>query len=193
MNASLGWATGQRCAYGESFLFDNARLYAKWLEILESQKEDGAIPDVAPAFWRYYSDNMTWPGTMLLITEMLYNQTGDNQPYQENYPAMKKWLAYMQDRYMKDYILTKDSYGDWCMPPITIETERGKSADKKYPSAFDFNSLLLSFTAIDDEVCATLPADNEAYKSIELLVKISKMPLIKNIITDKRHTMHIMQ
>ncbi|WP_316739488.1 alpha-L-rhamnosidase [Pedobacter aquatilis] len=147
-------------AYGESFVFDNGRFYSKWLQdIRNSQKEDGAIPDVAPAFWRYYSDNMTWPGAMLLVTEMLYKQTGDVSAVQDNYPAMKKWLAYMQDRYMQDYILTKDSYGDWCMPPITIEFGRGKSADTKYPSAlistayyYHFTQLMMQFAkAIGNE------------------------------------------
>ncbi|MGF1926287.1 MAG: family 78 glycoside hydrolase catalytic domain, partial [Bacteroidia bacterium] len=105
-------------ALGESYVFDNGRFYTKWLQdIRNSQKEDGAIPDVAPAFWRYYSDNMTWPGTILLITDMVYQQTGDVNVVRDNYPAIKKWLTYMQDRYMNDYILTKDSYGDWCMPP----------------------------------------------------------------------------
>ncbi|MES2447402.1 MAG: family 78 glycoside hydrolase catalytic domain [Bacteroidota bacterium] len=140
-------------AYGESFVFDNGRFYAKWLQdIRNSQKEDGAIPDVAPAFWRYYSDNMTWPGAMLLVAEMLYKQTGDVSAIKDNYPAMKKWLAYMQNRYMKDYILTKDSYGDWCMPPITVEFGRGKSADKKYPSEllstayyYHFTQLMIQF------------------------------------------------
>ncbi|RNL52212.1 alpha-L-rhamnosidase [Pedobacter jejuensis] len=147
-------------AYGESFVFDNGRFYTKWLQdIRNSQKEDGAIPDVAPAFWRYYSDNMTWPGAMLLVTEMVYKQTGDVAAVRDNYPAMKKWLAYMQDRYMKDYILTKDSYGDWCMPPITIEFGRGKSADKKYPSElistayyYHFTQLMMQFAkAIGDD------------------------------------------
>jgi alpha-L-rhamnosidase len=143
-------------AYGESFVFDNGRFYAKWLQdIRNSQKEDGAIPDVAPAFWRYYSDNMTWPGAMLLVAEMLYKQTGDVTAIKDNYPAMKKWLAYMQSRYMKEYILTKDSYGDWCMPPITIEFGRGKSADKKYPSEllstayyYHFTQLMIQFAKV---------------------------------------------
>jgi len=143
-------------AMGESFVFDNGRFYTKWLQdIRNSQKEDGAIPDVAPAFWRYYSDNMSWPGTILLITEMVYQQTGDVSAVRDNYPAMKKWLTYMQDRYMKDYILTKDSYGDWCMPPVTIEAGRGKSADKKYPSAlistayyYHFTQLMMKFSKV---------------------------------------------
>jgi alpha-L-rhamnosidase len=136
-------------AFGESFVFDNGRFYTKWLQdIRNSQKEDGAIPDVAPAFWRYYSDNMTWPGTILLITEMVYNQTGDVNVVNDNYPAMKKWLSYMKDRYMKDYILTKDSYGDWCMPPVTIEAGRGKSADKKYPSELISTAYYYHFTQL---------------------------------------------
>jgi alpha-L-rhamnosidase len=123
-------------AYGENFLFDNANFYSKWLEDIRlSQKEDGAIPDVAPAFWRYYSDNMTWPGTYLIIADMLYKQTGDVRVLEEHYPAMKKWMQYMQTLYMDDQgIITKDSYGDWCAPPATIEEGRGKSADVKHPN-----------------------------------------------------------
>ncbi|MNK60222.1 Bacterial alpha-L-rhamnosidase [compost metagenome] len=143
-------------AHGENFLFDNGKFYAKWLQdIRNAQKEDGAIPDVAPAFWRYYSDNMSWPGSIVLITEMLYKQTGDVNAVTDNYPAIKKWLRYMQERYMKDYILTKDSYGDWCMPPVTIEAGRGKSADKKYPSElisaayyYHFTQLMMKFSQI---------------------------------------------
>lgn len=108
-------ATGAR---GESFLFDNSRLYAKWLDdIRESQTAEGAIPDVAPAFWNYYSDNMTWPAAYILIADMLYTQYGDKTAISKHYDAMKKWLDYMRRKYMKDYILTKDKYGDWCVPP----------------------------------------------------------------------------
>ena len=156
-------------AYGESFVFDNGRFYTKWLQdIRNSQKEDGAIPDVAPAFWRYYSDNMTWPGAMLLVTEMVYKQTGDVNAVRDNYPAMKKWLAYMQDRYMKDYILTKDSYGDWCMPPLTIEIGRGKSADKKYPSELISTAYYYHFTRLMMQFGNAI-GNVEDVKSYELL------------------------
>jgi alpha-L-rhamnosidase len=123
-------------AYGESFIFDNARLYAKWMDdIRHAQRADGSIPDVAPAFWRYYSDNMTWAGTYLMVADMLHRQFGDTRVIEQHYPDMKQWLEYMQERYMNDrFIMTKDSYGDWCVPPATIEEGRGKSADRKYPS-----------------------------------------------------------
>lgn len=172
-------------AHGENFLFDNGRFYAKWLQdIRYSQKEDGAIPDVAPAFWRYYSDNMTWPGTMLLVTEMLYNQTGDAAAIRDNYPAMKKWLAYMKDRYMKDDILTKDSYGDWCMPPVTIAAGRGKSADKKYPSAlistayyYHFMELMMQFSKVT--------GNEDDYKEFEALAAKIKQAFHQKFYNEK--------
>jgi alpha-L-rhamnosidase len=58
---------------------------------------------------------------------------------------MKLWLDYMMDRHMEDYILTKDSYGDWCAPPKTIEEGRGKNANVKYPSKLISTAFLYKF------------------------------------------------
>ncbi len=105
-------------AYGESFVFDNSRLYAKWLDdIAQAQKADGSIPDVAPAFWRYYGDNVTWPGTYLTIADMLYGQYGDAAPIVKHYDSMRRWLTYMRENYTSNGLITKDKYGDWCVPP----------------------------------------------------------------------------
>ena len=118
-NERMPWlgdrATG---SLGESYLFDNENLYAKWLDdIQQAQKPDGALPDVAPAYWNYYSDNMTWPGTYILVAQMLYSQFGDAQPIRRHYASMKKWLHYMSGKYERDGLMTKDKYGDWCVPP----------------------------------------------------------------------------
>lgn len=119
-------ATG---AYGESFLFNNATLYAKWLDDIEaSQTTEGAIPDVAPAYWNYYSDNVTWPGVYLLVADMLHQQYGNQSAITKHYPSMKKWMQYMQSRYMKNFIMTKDKYGDWCVPPEDLKLIRSKDS-----------------------------------------------------------------
>lgn len=118
-NERMPWlgdrATG---SLGESYLFANGNLYAKWLDdIEESQKPTGALPDVAPAYWNYYSDNMTWPGTYILVADMLYNQFGDLRPIQKHYSSMQRWLHYMSINYEHGGLMTKDKYGDWCVPP----------------------------------------------------------------------------
>lgn len=118
-------------AYGESFLFNNASFYAKWLDdIEEAQTPEGAIPDVAPAFWNYYSDNVTWPGTYLLVAQMLYQQFGDTKSIVKHYPSMKKWITYMRDKYLKNDILIKDKYGDWCVPPEDLKMIRSRDSTR---------------------------------------------------------------
>lgn len=122
-NERMPWL-GDRAigSLGESFVFNNENLYAKWLDdIQEAQKPDGSIPDVAPAYWNYYSDNMTWPGTYILVADMLYTQFADKAPIEKHYASMKKWLDYMRENYAKAGLMTKDKYGDWCVPPESPE------------------------------------------------------------------------
>ena len=62
----MGWL-GDRAvgSQGESYIFNNHLLYAKWLDDIEqAQKENGAVPDVAPNYWDVCTDNMTWPGAI---------------------------------------------------------------------------------------------------------------------------------
>ncbi len=116
---------------GESYLFNNAALYAKWAQDIEdSQKPEGSIPDVAPAFWNYYTDDVTWPAAYFFICNNQYNQFGDIRPVQKHYPSMKKWMMYMKAKYMKNYIVTKDKYGDWCVPPESLELIHAKDSSR---------------------------------------------------------------
>src|SRR5262249_21111605 len=101
----------------------------KWLDDIEqSQTPEGAIPDVAPAFWNYYSDNVTWPGTYLLVADLLYRQFGDERSIIKHYASMRKWMYYMKSKYMNEFIVTKDKYGDWCVPPESLELIRSKDS-----------------------------------------------------------------
>ena len=119
----MGWL-GDRAAgsLGESFMFNCNNLYAKWLDDIEqAQRPNGSIPDVAPNYWDAYNNNMTWPAAYIIIANMLYNQFGNLEPIAKHYDSMKKWLDYMKDKYMVDYIMMRDTYGDWCLPPESPE------------------------------------------------------------------------
>lgn len=121
----LGDRTGG--CYGEAFIFDNNNFYAKWnRDIVEAQREDGCIPDVAPAFWNYYSDNMTWPAALPFSMQMMYRQYGNDAPIRKYYHAVKLWLSHMKDRYGRDGLMTKDKYGDWCTVPEKLELIHSK-------------------------------------------------------------------
>ncbi|MHB8854499.1 MAG: glycoside hydrolase family 78 protein [Ignavibacteriaceae bacterium] len=133
-----GWL-GDRSmnSYGESYIFDNNMLYANWMtDIADAQKASGSLPDVAPAYWPIYSDNMTWPSSLIIIPDHLYRQFGNLKVIADNYDAMKKWLFYMRDKYMKNYLLPKDQYGDWCMPPENLEVIHSNDPKRITPGDF---------------------------------------------------------
>ncbi len=119
----VGWL-GDRVisSYGESFLFDNSRLYAKWLDdIRDAQKDNGSVPDIVPSFWDRYADNVTYPSAFIFIPEMLRKQFGDTRSFARQYDAMKKWTMYMWNTYRENDLVLKDNYGDWCVPPESLD------------------------------------------------------------------------
>jgi alpha-L-rhamnosidase len=102
---------------GETYLFDNENLYARWLQdIADAQRPSGSLPDVAPAYWPIYSDNVSWPSTLVIVPEMLREQYDDTQTIARQYDTAKKWMDYMS-HWLTNGIISRDSYGDWCVPP----------------------------------------------------------------------------
>ena len=97
-------------------------MYKKWLvDIEESMNENGSISVVSPRYWTIFHDDVTWPAAYFYVADMLYRQFGDDSSIKERYPSMKRWVNHMTETKMKDYILVKDEYGDWCMPPESPE------------------------------------------------------------------------
>jgi len=131
-----GWL-GDRAmgSLGESYIFDIHNLYAKWLlDIGDAQNEAGSIPDVAPTFWEIYNDNTTWAGAFIIAAQWLYFQYGDERLIQNLYPKMKKWYIYMQKYIDNRGLMTKDTYGDWCMPPESLDLIHSKDPSRITPS-----------------------------------------------------------
>ena len=121
---------------GESFLFNNERLYTKWMrDICESQREDGVFSDVAPAYWNYYNDDVTWPAALPFGCDMLYRQFGNREAIDKSYPYIKRWLQHLMDEYLQDGIVTKDQYGDWCVPPEKLELIHSQDPARKTDGA----------------------------------------------------------
>jgi alpha-L-rhamnosidase len=165
-----GWL-GDRAigSKGESFVFDNSNLYAKWMQdINDAQLENGSIPDVAPTYWTNYSDNVTWPGTYLIISDMLYDQYSDIEPIRKHYESFRKWILYMKSKYLRDGILIKDSYGDWCVPPespllIHSNDPKRRTSGEIVGTTYFYHMLTLMqrFAQILNK-----PTDGEEYKKL---------------------------
>jgi alpha-L-rhamnosidase len=113
-----GWL-GDRSeeSHGETYLFDNELLYAKWVrDMADAQRPSGSVPDVAPAYWPIYSDNVIWPSSGIIVPEMLRQQYADTQTIARHYASAKKWMDFMAG-FITNGVIAKDAYGDWCAPP----------------------------------------------------------------------------
>jgi alpha-L-rhamnosidase len=113
-----GWLGDRgQVSRSESYMFDVAAFYSKWMTDLEdSQRASGSIPDVSPNYWTLYNDDLTWPGTIIFVHGMLYDQYADKRVLARGYDAMKKWIDY-EKTFVKDGLISKDQYADWCVPP----------------------------------------------------------------------------
>jgi len=133
---------------GESYLFDMSQLYAKWLlDIADAQRDNGSVPDVAPAYWPLYKDNVTWPSTLVLAPGVLYRQFGDLGPITDRYANQKRWLELM-GTYFQDGIIARDNYGDWCVPPEDLRLihsqDPARQTDKALlATSYFYNNLKL--------------------------------------------------
>jgi len=113
----------------------------------DAQKDNGSVPDVCPSYWPLYSDNVTWPSSTVIIPSHLLSQFGDTGIVARHYPSMKKWVDYMIG-FLKDGIMPRDTYGDWCVPPedpklIHSQDPRRKTAAAVMGSTYFYRVLTL--------------------------------------------------
>ncbi|MBR1388014.1 MAG: family 78 glycoside hydrolase catalytic domain [Prevotella sp.] len=150
-------------ALGESFLFGNERLYTKWMrDICESQRSDGCIPDVAPSFWNYYTDDVTWPAALPFCCDMLWRQYGNPQPVIDSYPYIRKWMLHIIEEYTRDGIITKDKYGDWCVPPEKPELIHSQDPARKTDGALIATAYTIRCLQLLEQFAALAGADDAA-------------------------------
>jgi alpha-L-rhamnosidase len=172
----LGWL-GDRTtgAYGESFLFNNALLYNKWLvDIEESMNENSSISVVSPRYWTIFHDDVTWPAAYFYVADMLYRQFGDASSIKARYPSMKRWIKPMTETQMVDYILMKDAYGDWCMPPESPELIHSKDPSRITNGQVLSTTVFYSILQLMEKFARMNDAPDDAAEYAELAAKMKE-------------------
>ena len=171
----LGWL-GDRTtgAFGESYVYDNNLLYAKWLQdIAETQREDGAVSDVSPNFWQLYNNDVTWPSAYFNVALMLYERYGNLGPIQKHYESMKKWMDFMASDCMSDGIIPNDTYGDWCMPPESPQLIHSQDPARKTDGRLLSTATYYYLLGVMERFAALTghDADIDAFRSMAATVK----------------------
>ncbi|MBC8081578.1 MAG: family 78 glycoside hydrolase catalytic domain [Hymenobacter sp.] len=112
----LGWLADGYVTADEAMLnFDGAQFYPKWLDDMRyAQDDEGRLPHIAPPT-RLPADATNWSAGLFPVVWDYYRTYGDRELIAREYPAMQRYVAYMQ-KSAKGYILKADRYGDWGTP-----------------------------------------------------------------------------
>ncbi|WP_367124409.1 family 78 glycoside hydrolase catalytic domain [Streptomyces phytohabitans] len=109
----LGWSGDINVfAPTAAYTMESARFLAKWLRDLRDGQDDaGAFPDVAP----YLGEGKGvagWGDAGVTVPMALHQAYGDRRVLEENWSAVKKWIAYLEAH--SDGLLRPDEgFGDW--------------------------------------------------------------------------------
>lgn len=115
----VAWTTLPSCAYQH----DVHDLYAKIMrDVRDSQRTFGLCPTMAPNWFHtnstpsqgMYDDAPAWGSSVIQVPWQIYNIYGDTRILQDNYSAMKAYLAYLKTKEAKG--LVTHGLGDWVAP-----------------------------------------------------------------------------
>ena len=117
----LGWLE-QVHLMGSSvkYQYDIATLLRKTVQdMISSQLPDGLIPEIAPEYAKFtwggdmFRDSPEWGSSMILAPWYLYKWYGDKDILIKSYPAMKKYMAYLEQKGKASNYILKQGLGDW--------------------------------------------------------------------------------
>ena len=94
---------------------DAQPFWEKWMQdLLDSQQEDGAIPDTCPGPL-YYPPAPEWMCAVVVIPYQLYLHCGNRRILEKCYPQMERYMQYEIGR-LQDGMSSNRFYGDWNSP-----------------------------------------------------------------------------
>nr|WP_049761293.1 alpha-L-rhamnosidase C-terminal domain-containing protein [Rubrobacter xylanophilus] len=111
----MGW-TGDINVFAPTAAFNMevARfLGTKWLrDLRDAQRPDGAFTDVAPYVPIVGAGVAGWGDAGVTVPWTVWRRYGDTRVIEENYEAMVRWLAYLEE-HSTGYLRPAEGYGDW--------------------------------------------------------------------------------
>jgi alpha-L-rhamnosidase len=83
-----------------------------------SQVEEGNLPYTAPTYWG--GGGPAWSGICITLPWEVYRRYGDTRILEENFPMMRRWLAFLETKATNNLLVRWggewDFLGDWLWP-----------------------------------------------------------------------------
>jgi alpha-L-rhamnosidase len=118
-----GWLGDAHLSAEEAlYNFDMAAFYAKFLDDIRlAQREDGSLPDVAPAYLpRLYPADPAWSSAYAVLVWLLWEHCADARVVARHYSPLKRYLDYLGQNADRGIIRKLGKYGDWCPPGSVV-------------------------------------------------------------------------
>lgn len=173
-----GWQ-GDRAAEcrSEMNLYDVAAIYHRWLrEIRRSQRPDGNVSDVSPAFWEMCSGSAIWPSVQTMAPYLLYLKYGDRRILADQFDSSSTWVDFLLTRRDQSGLLPADTYGDWCVPSDDRSKIHTQNPDLVTNKVYMANAFLAQQLYLISEIAQILGKPHQKYLS-------AREPLIEKIRT----------
>ena len=135
-----GW-TGDAQLAAETGLwnFDAKESYRHFLRmVVDAQRPNGAVPCIVPcsqAFGYGWGSGPAWDAILFEIPWQLWRFFGDDEPAREAWPAMKKYLGFIETKADQDGLFAY-GLGDWCTPD-TKKMASVRVTDSAYVYSFN--------------------------------------------------------
>lgn len=93
--------------------FDASSFWRKWLiDVEDAQRPSGAFTDVAPHVGFLGAGTAGWGDAGVIVPWTLYLHYGDTEVIDRHYPAMVRWIAYLEAE-SPTLVRPAQGYGDW--------------------------------------------------------------------------------
>jgi len=139
---------------------DVASFFAKYMHAVEDgQADTGSFPHVAPVVSGYGYGSPAWGDAGVIVPWTIYLCYGDTTILAKHYPAMKRWIAYLQEN-SAALVRPAEGYGDW----LSIAANTPKEVIST--AYFAYSTRLVS------KIAQVLGKDDEARQYEALFQKI---------------------
>ncbi|WP_319503492.1 glycoside hydrolase family 78 protein [uncultured Draconibacterium sp.] len=168
----LGW-TGDAQVFSMTagYNFNVAAFYTKWMkDVAADQLDNGVIPHVIPDVLNGQGGATGWADVVAVIPWSVYKIYGDTRILEESYPAITKWVGYMNERAGDDYLWTGDThYGDWLAYATTNSDYPGATTEKDLLATAYFYYT----TTLTAKIAQLIgkPQDAQKYKQLAANIK----------------------
>ncbi|QIA08656.1 glycoside hydrolase family 78 protein [Draconibacterium halophilum] len=169
----LGW-TGDAQVFSMTagYNFDVAAFYTKWMkDVAADQLDNGVVPHVIPDVLNGQGGATGWADAVAIIPWSVYKIYDDTRILEENYPAITKWVGYMNERAGDDFLWTGDThFGDWLAYATTQSDYPGATTEKDLLATAYFYYT----TTLTAKIAAIIGKPQDAKKYNQLATNIKE-------------------